>query len=273
MEKIYFAPWLATQKTYAKIWNQIQDALAKVGQQPHFIETANDLWVRDFMPVRRHDGKYVIYNYNPDYLQGKNSCYVTNCKEAFDSITPEGLATVETDLVIDGGNVILASDKFGQECVIMTDKVLDENPALVPIEILSKLERAFDASVILIPWDTDDFCGHSDGMVRSIGEGKLLINCYTDLGAKRISYHLHKILSDRFDVIELSYGKYHREKSWCHLNYLELPDAILMPIANITSDREAGRIISGLLGKPVIPIAMSTLIRKGGAMHCISWEM
>ncbi|MDE6427496.1 MAG: hypothetical protein K2K59_00915, partial [Muribaculaceae bacterium] len=83
MEKLYFAPWLATQKTYAKIWNQIQDALAKVGHEPHFIETANDLWVRDFMPVRRHDGKYVIYNYNPDYLQGKNSCYVTNCKEAF----------------------------------------------------------------------------------------------------------------------------------------------------------------------------------------------
>lgn len=273
MKNFYFAPWLPKQKTYAKIWSQIKEAFDKAGIETQLIEKANDLWVRDFMPVRRHDGKFVIYDYNPDYLQGDNSCYITNCKEAFDSIAPESQETIETDLVIDGGNVILARDKFGRNCVIMTDKVLDENPALSPEAILCRLESVFDAEVILIPWDTEDFCGHSDGMVRSIGEGKLLINCYTELGAQRISYQLHKILSPRFDVHELSYGKFCREKSWCHLNYLELPDVILMPTANIASDRWASTKLEELLGKLVLPISMATIIRKGGAMHCISWEM
>lgn len=273
MEKYYFAPWLSNQKTYAKIWAQIQEAFAKEGIDPDFIEIANDIWVRDFMPVRRHDGKFVIYNYNPDYLQGNNKCYITNGKEAFQSIATKDIEIVETGLVIDGGNVITARDKYGKNCIIMTDKVLDENPLLSPKDIISELERAFDAEVILIPWDTEDFCGHSDGMVRCIGDGKLLINCFTELGAPRISYSLHQSLSSRFEIIELSYGKFCREKSWCHLNYLELPEVILMPIANIASDRWAGQQISELLGKPVAPISMSTLIRKGGAMHCISWEM
>lgn len=33
-----------------------------------FIPNANDIWVRDFMPIQRHDGEFIIYRYNPDYL-------------------------------------------------------------------------------------------------------------------------------------------------------------------------------------------------------------
>ncbi len=79
----YFSPWLKSLKKYQKVWWQIESALDAENELYDFVPNASDIWVRDFMPFQRHDEEFVIYRYNPDYLQGKYSRYITNCRDAF----------------------------------------------------------------------------------------------------------------------------------------------------------------------------------------------
>ena len=272
----FFSPWLKSLKKYQKVWWQIESALKSENELYDFVPNAADIWVRDFMPFQRRDEEFVIYRYNPDYLQGKNSRYITNCRDAFlECGGSEVLSSIichHTNLIIDGGNIIKCKDKNGIDCVIMTTKVLYENPTLSHHEILLQLDEIFNAEVILVPWDTNERYGHADGMVRSIGSGRLLLNCYSDMG-KQFGTVLKKALAERFELHELQYGKKYRDNSWCHINYLELRNSVLVPVANIASDRIALQQIESITGKRCIPISMSSVIAEGGAMHCISWTM
>lgn len=272
----YFSPWLKRLAQYQKVWAQIESALTAENEPYDFVPNAADIWVRDFMPFQRHDGDFVIYRYNPDYLQGKDAKYITNCRDAFSAIGGSGIgaSTIchQTDLVIDGGNLIRCTDQYGADCVIMTTKVLYENPGLSHHEILQQLGDLLGAEVILIPWDTQEAYGHADGMVRSVGEGRILLNCYADMDPQ-LGEAVKKALGHRFELRELQYGGKHRDKSWCHLNYLELRHAVLVPVASIASDRMALEQIGGIIGKKCIPISMASVVKQGGAMHCISWHM
>lgn len=272
----YFSPWLKGLAKYKTAWAQIESALTAENEPYDFVPNAADIWVRDFMPIQRHDGGFVIYRYNPDYLQGSGSKYITDCEEAFLAIGGGGAHTSGrcqyTNLVIDGGNAIRCTDKTGAECVIMTAKVLYENPLLSHHEILRQLAEAFHAEVILIPWDIHEEYGHADGMVRSIGRGRLLINCYSDMDPE-LGFALNKSLGHRFELHELKYREKYRANSWCHLNYLELRDAILVPAAGIASDTPALAQIGAVTGKRCIPIPMAPIVADGGALHCISWTM
>lgn len=272
----YFSPWLKRLAEYKKVWAQIESALISENELYDFVPNAADIWVRDFMPFQRHDGDFVIYRYNPDYLQGKDAKYITNCRDAFSAIGGSDVGTSaichQTGLIIDGGNLIRCTDKDGADCVIMTTKVLYENPQLSHREILQQLGNLFRAEVILIPWDIQEEYGHADGMVRSVGKGRLLLNCYADMDPQ-LGEALKKALAHRFELRELKYGNKHRDNSWCHLNYLELRNAVLVPIASIASDRMALEQITEITGKKSIPISMASVVKQGGAMHCISWTM
>ena len=272
----YFSPWLKSLKKYQSVWVQIESALTTENEIYDFVPNAADIWIRDFMPFQRYDGEFVVYRYNPDYLQGKNSRYITNCRDAFLAIGgSDALSSAicnHTNLIIDGGNMIRCTDKNGVDCVIMTTKVLYENPGLSHHEILLELDDILNAEVILIPWDTEEKTGHADGMVRSLGNGRLLMNCYADMDPN-LGMALKKALGHRFEIQELKYGNKCREKSWCHLNYLELRNAVLVPTASIASDKVALKLLENIIGKKCIPISMAKIISEGGAMHCISWSM
>lgn len=272
----YFSPWLKSLAKYQKVWWQIESALKAENELYEFVPNAADIWVRDFMPFQRHDEEFVIYRYNPDYLQGKNSQYITNCRDAFlESVGGDVLSSAichHTNLIIDGGNIIMCKDKNGTDCVIMTTKVLYENPTLSHHEIMLQLDDIFNAEVILIPWDINERFGHADGMIRSIGEGILILNCYSDMDPQ-LGKALQKSLSSRFELQELIYNKRYRKNSWCHLNYLELRKAILVPVANIASDCMALKQIEAITSKKCIPISMAPIVADGGALHCISWAI
>ena len=272
----FFSIWLKRLKKYQKVWWQIESALESENELYDFVPNASDIWVRDFMPFQRHDEEFIIYRYNPDYLQGKDSKYITNCRDAFlECGGSEVLSSAichHTNLIIDGGNILKCKDKNGIDCVIMTTKVLYENPSLSHHEILLQLDEIFNVEVILVPWDTNERYGHADGMIRSLGPGRLLLNCYCDMD-KQFGTVLKKALAGRFELQELQYGKKYRDNSWCHINYLELRNSVLVPVANIASDRMALQQIESFTGKRCIPISMASVVAEGGAMHCISWTM
>ena len=65
--------------------------------------------------------------------------------------------------------------------------------------------------------------------------------------------------------------------SWCYLNYLQLPNAILLPCLSEKIDCEndvaAIETFSNLFPNlKIVPIYSKPLINKGGAIHCVTWE-
>lgn len=104
------------------------------------------------------------------------------------------LECVSTDIVLDGGNVVKCGDK-----VIMTDKIIDENPMRFYRDILRELENHFRAQIVLIPRDR---YGHADGMVRWIDGNRVLMNNYADFDPK-LGKEVKAALFEHFTVEEL----------------------------------------------------------------------
>ena len=272
----YFSRWARIMPKYGKIMALIENTIRVENELVGIIPITNDIWVKDFMPFQRRDGRFIFYKYTPDYLRGGKEKYMTDGLTAFNSLFGEikdlSEFCVYTNLIIDGGNIIPCIDKFGKECVIMTDKVFKENPEWRKEDVILELRMIFLADIVFIPWDTEEEYGHADGMVRSLGNGRLLLNCYQDMDEK-FDFMLKDALSDRFELCQLNYGKHCRNLSWCHLNYLELEKSILVPTVGIKSDDIALQQIREYTDKRAIPLKMKEIVKEGGALHCISWTM
>jgi agmatine/peptidylarginine deiminase len=277
MKKNFLAFSDYLQRNRKDVMKRITDALDEYSVDYEIIKGCKDIWVRDFMPIQRHDGKLVKYCYRPDYLVKDGlEKYITNVAEVEVGALKSDVEYVETSLVIDGGNAILCQDKNGKNCVLMTQKVLFENSPKSHLEVLKELTRVFDADIILLPWDRCEPYGHADGMVRYLKPGCLLLNNYEE-NDEELFYQLKLALSARFELISLKYGSARHPDSWCHINFLELDNLILVPAANIPSDAVAKKQLEELTGKVCIPIEMKEIVNNGGkndggALNCISWN-
>lgn len=222
------------------------------------------IWVRDYMPIQVNMKKYVRFRYEPDYL-GNLTEYKPNVREISSNI---GINIIESDINIDGGNVISCGDK-----VIMTDKIFQENPEYTKERLIEKLSELLESEIVLIPWDKYEPYGHSDGMVRYIGEGHVLLNNYCDFD-KSLRKKLVAALSPHFQITELHYGK-HTSNSWAYLNFLHVGNDIFVPMMNEKTDMKAFDQIAGAyVDCQCHPIFQCEYIAKyGGALNCITWNV
>ena len=115
------------------------------------------------MPLHIGNGKYITFNFAPDYRVEKGSKYITNQKNVIQDIDLNVVAHL--DIVLDGGNLVRCGDK-----TIMTDKVISENPTIRPLKLIETIENTLNTELILIPWDMVEPYGHADGMVAYIGD-------------------------------------------------------------------------------------------------------
>ena len=144
-EKIYLSEWL--QKDFTDVYGALCVILDRCGAPYGLLPYSKDIWCRDYMPVHIGGGKYVGFKYFPDYMDNeKERKYITEQEKAAEGLSIH-FSTI-LDVVMDGGNYVRCGDK-----VVMTDKILTENPHLRPLRLLALLEDAFQAQVILIPWD------------------------------------------------------------------------------------------------------------------------
>lgn len=257
---VYFSEHL----TAYKCWANIKQSLEENGIPYGLLPNTKDLWARDYMPVYSN-GHYVSYVYNPDYLQNDKQYITDNIDDVFDFAND---SKVSTKLIIDGGNVIVCGDK-----IIMTDKVLKENPELTKEEVIEEIERTFSAKLVLIPWDTYEEYGHADGMVRFVSDGHILLNQYKDIDPE-LRQKLLDALSPYFSKIsELEYGKASSTNSWAHINYLQVGKFILVPQLGIMTDKLAIEQISRVFpDSKVIPVDVKGIVKNGGALNCVSWN-
>lgn len=249
---------LLTQK-YPKVWGRIREVLESYGVEYALIEGCKDIWVRDFMPLDLGNGRFLSYEYAPNYLS-KLPHLRTPCPRA----------EVDLGLVLDGGNFV----KLGQS-VLVCEKILSENPSLSQDEIISLIkEKAKVENVLLLPKVAYDRYGHSDAMCRWIDERRILINDFS-LESKGFHSKLECAL-EGYEMIPLKYSdEFLSKHKWgAYLNFVEIENLLLLPTYGIDEDkRMIERFEEIFENKLVVPIECREIIRRGGALHCVSVEV
>lgn len=272
---VYFSGNLKSY--YPKIYNELTEILSKHEVRYGVLLGTADYWCRDYMPIQVGGNSFVQFQYHPDYLEGLRK-YETpaevSIKLAMEKI-PHSLITT-SPIVADGGNFTFAVIKKGRgytPVVIMTEKVFFENPNMTRESIVAQLESLFpNHKFLFLPWDKDDTCGHTDGIVHAVGDNKVLVNLkvYSDDIAKK----MRSTLESCFKVIDLELSNYHA-MSWAYINMIHTKDVIIIPGLGLSTDGEALKHIQKLFPEykdRIYQIQMPSIVKKGGgALNCLSW--
>lgn len=247
-------------------------ALEKHGVAYRLLSNTNDVWCRDYMPIQVKAGELRGFTYDPDYLQDTEELLATRT-DGNDVCRVMGLEVKmpSIPLVIDGGNVIRCDDK-----VIMVEKVFRENPYSVA-ETAKAIEEHFNAELVVLPWDEYEIYGHADGLVRYVGEGRVLLTNY-DRYNKGVTRKVMDVLQQHFaDVYKLEYDVPKQHKyNWAYINWLQTDNVLLIPSFGCPEDEQVLEQILALLpmykGR-VEMVPAKDLICHEGCLNCASWTV
>ena len=245
-----------------------------------------DYWLRDFMPVQVDEDVFVKFIFNPDYLQDKQK-YITDVDKVIKNCPfAQEYKILNIPIILDGGNLVFCKGYEGHEetaFVVMTEKVLAENPQLCKEQIETLFKDAFQEPnliIVWLPWDKEDTFGHTDGIVRyvgynTLGRPKVLVNL--ELYDEEIAEQMYDALSEHFDVIELKLSEY-GDLSWAYINSLQTQDFIILPgIGNAITDAEALKQYKELFPEykdNIYQVQMREFIEEhGGALNCLTWTI
>ena len=221
------------------------------------------IWARDYMPLQVSEKKFVKFNYSPDYLR-KYPEYKPNTSIILSEL---GITVIDSDLVVDGGNVVSCGDK-----VIMTDKIFRENPHVARVKLVDSLSRLLEAEVVLIPEDVYEEYGHVDGMVRYMGTGHVLLNNYCDFD-KALRKKLLAALKPHYNITELHYGTF-TDRSWAYINFLHVGQQIFVPLIDdklgATAFKQIAEAFPACECHPVQDC--ENVVSEGGALNCCTWN-
>ena len=265
-DKVYIAKGMTSEK-YVDATGHLLGTLHNQKVHWDFLsQTASPLhiWARDYMPVQVSKEKFVRFNYSPDYLKDSPEYK----PDTFAILAGFDLRLIDSDIIIDGGNIISCGNK-----VIMTDKIFRENTHYTPHELIDTLSQLLEAEIVLIPEDCYDEYGHADGMVRYMGESRVLLNNYCDFD-KALRKRLLAVLSPHFDIAELHYGAY-TDRSWAYINFLHVGYHIFIPMVNDKLGEMAFRQIADAFPQcKCHPIHYcESIVRDGGALNCSTWNI
>lgn len=193
----------------------------------------------------------------------------------FDAICKAlGLTTHKSKLIVDGGNVVRATDK-----VIMCDKVFHENYPLSEREIIKQLKELFQVDkLFFVPWDTNDFTGHADGMVRFIDSNTALINDFSKEEPELQRTFRMALHNAGLDWIEVPYNPPNNtamtSARGLYLNYLQMEQAVIIPIFKSKYDDKAIKVFEEVFkGQTIMAVESNEPADEGGILNCITWNI
>ncbi len=256
---------------YTEFYTQFQSLLEEIGISYALLSPTKDVWAVDYMPIQVTENKFVKFVYYPDYLRDtiKWRKMISEVDKICEILN---LSYENSDILIDGGNVVKTIDK-----VIMCDKVFEENPLYSEKQLIAKLEQLFEVDrLIFIPTDPFDIIGHADGIVRFLDQDTVLINDYSKEDKDfrlQLKLALHNA---RLNYIELPYNPYHNENdlqaNGVYINYLQTEQAVIIPTFDIADDERAIRKFETLF-KTIKTLDSNDIARDGGVLNCISWNI
>jgi len=237
-----------------------------------FLPHTKDIWAKDFMPIQMSKNNFVQFTYDPDYLNPLKYQHLrSDTNEVCRNID---LVPKKSSVVLDGGNIIRVASK-----VIICDKVFSENQHQGKSQLTDELSGLLETDqIIFIPWDRNDFTGHADGMVRFVDDNTVLINEPTNENPE-IEKQLRSILKDaRLDIIEIPYMPFFDptfvSAKGLHLNFLQMKQAIIVPVFNQSTDDKAIRLLENIFeGQKIVAMDCNEISAEGGVLNCISWNI
>lgn len=263
---IYFSAQLAANPTYKPAAERLFSALRKAKTDFRLLDSARDIWLRDFMPVKTRTGTYVSFRYEPSYLDDapeRRTDYRNDIAPAF------SLPVTDLPANLDGGNVVFSPSK---EKAVVSDRVFSENPAWDKTALLKELEKALQAQVLVIPSLASDMTGHADGMVRFVDETTAIGNCVPAKNGleQKIKASLRPY---GIRVVDFPYfASRNNSAVGCYLNFLETENHIFLPVFDVSMDKEAIETVEQLFPKDIVPVNAREIAQDGGVLNCISWE-
>lgn len=247
-------------------------ALEKQGVEYRFLNNTNDIWCRDYMPIQVAEYVFCGFDYDPDYLHESEKLRASRtdgnqlCRDLGFEVKHSSIP-----LIIDGGNVIRCDNK-----IIMVEKVFKENKCSSK-KLRKIIEEHFMAELIVLPWDEFELYGHADGLVRYIGNDRVLMTNY-DRFDKCISRKIVNVLRQHFnEVVKLEYNIQRQHKhNWAYINWLQTDKVLLIPSFGYPEDEQAFEQITSLM--PMYQghaemINAKDLIRHEGCLNCASWTI
>lgn len=265
---IYFSDLLV--KRHPKLFDNLERILTSEDIGIGLIHFASDIWCRDYMPVQVREKWFVQFIYDPKYLKdGRYRDVKTNPKSLYWD-AEEGVDLIQSDLILDGGNVICS-----ETAVILTERVLEDNAHLKKIEIINKLQRLLCVDNIYIaPQQPYDIYGHIDGMMRFVNGNTILIN---DFSGEPIKFRkkLDKFLEGLpFNILSLKISKNIRKFRWCYINYIHVGKVIIIPSTGADEEVSILEQFKKIFkDHKIYKVPSTSILRRGGGLHCVSWNV
>lgn len=276
---VYISNKLSQWKDFQKFFYEFKSVLDEMQIKYARVYDTKDIWMRDFMPIQIEEDLFLKYQYAPDYLVKieAHRPYITDCAETCRKL---GIKYKETDIVIDGGNVVLCGDK-----VVMTEKVFVENNKERDDEgFLLKLEEIFGHKVVVIPWhatggledDNADVYGHADGFIKYCGDNKILMGNHRD-SYEDEAIKIRQVLEENgYNVTEMLFTvkEPRYDLNWAYINFLQVGDNIVLPKFGIEEDEQAKRFVQSAFPYCRLKqLDCNPIAKCGGALHCITWNI
>lgn len=237
-----------------------------------------------------NDMYFIHYTYYPDYLMRsmEERASITNpIRLEQQLLVMQGKVVVNLPLILDGGNVII-TDRH----IIMTEKVLFENhrgkfdnEKAISRQIIKKTKL----EPIYITWDSPkstgnkkvEKYGHIDWIVKYLGgESNVIVVAKNEEITRNVTESAIRKLEEAgcYDVriFELEHPT---QNSWAYLNFVQVEDVVLIPkVADPENDNEAEEKLKKLFEVAGHQVSIETidcqdLIKEGGALNCISWNV
>lgn len=241
------------------------------------ILNTKDIWIRDYMPIQVSNDKFLVYEYDPDYLQG-SATYITDSYTIYKDYVSETNCK-DVGIILDGGNYVKCGDY-----VMLTDKVFTENGYSKNSRVFyRKLKNAFESKIVVLPWHCDnknnpncDVYGHADGLIRWTGGNHLLMSNHRDFDPNEADTIIRRLKNRGWEVTEMLFdvSKPDMSFNWAYINYLQVGNKIIVPVFGIPEDKQAVRYITD--ANPycdIRTIRMRDITSQGGALHCITWNI
>ena len=261
-------------RTYSRLTKLFDDMEIEWGE----IEGTKDIWIRDYMPIQISSESFVVYNYNPDYLKDSGVEYITDSKAIADRVLKH-CNKDHYDITLDGGNVVTCAGHM-----VLTDKVFPENGRKkYDPEFCNYISAVLNSEVIFLPWHCEnpndpnaDVYGHADGFIHWTGDNRVLMSNHRDYCPVEADEIKRRLECVGFEVTEMLFDVPNPDKdyNWAYINYLEVENKIIVPTFGIPEDKQALRYIKKANpGSIVRGFRMKDIAKKGGALHCITWNI
>ena len=232
-----------------------------------------DIWIRDFSPVI--PSKQVKFKYSPQSQSASVSRLIDDSFE--DWFLRNNLKYhTKSSIILDGGNVV---DNSAGTRIIVTDRILKDNPSLTKTQAKEKLKHTLGAhQVAIIPEVPNDTTGHADGMVMWATNNKILLQTMDEPKRTQTIDELENSFPD-VQIVEVP--DYYQDATWrgfssaCNIfvNSVVTDDFIYMPTFNNVHDDEMLTLIQSHTDKIVVPVPAENVCFMGGSVRCLSWQV